>query len=287
MGVFKVTNEEVALKMAVPLKRHRRSKLTERDQKILSLLGEYGCVSAERIKSHCWQSSKTSRAHYRRLAVLRRMGLVENVMGDRSMTIGYRLTLRGKRIVAGMGSTRSPAVNRRSYKTQFEHDQILIDIRGILEKSPLVKGFRSEAEIRHSLLAGHRNLLHWENAATIPDGAFVFAVPGHEQKAALELELTPKKKQRYARIFRNHLLAKDWNLVFYIVKNEPFRKQLMQLLSDVKANDIEVQVAKRINGIYFCTLEEFLKRKLRVPFTNGKEEISFAEVAKNFGLVDS
>jgi hypothetical protein len=203
------------------------------------------------------------------------------------MTIGYRLSVKGKRVVAKMGSVRTSAINRKSYKTQFEHDQLLIDIRGVLEKSPLVKDFRSEAEIRRALLAGDKRLLHWESLPSVPDAAFLLRVPGHEQNAVLELELTPKKRQRYSRIFRNHLLAKEWSLVFYVVRDEPFKQLLMKLLGDVKRKDIQVQIAKRINGIYFCTLDDFLKRELSVPFTNGKEEISFGEIAKNFGFAAS
>lgn len=187
-------------------------------------------------------------------------------------------------VVAQLGSARASAINRRAYKTQFEHDQFLIDVRGVLEKSPLVKDFRSEVEIRRALLTRDKKLLHWENLPSVPDAAFRLAIPGHEQVAILELELTPKKRQRYFRIFRSHLLSKEWGLVFYVVRDEPFKQFLMQLLAAVKTKDIQVQVAKRVNGIYFCTLEDFQKRELRVPFTNGKEEISLAEIAKNFGL---
>lgn len=267
-----------------PRKRRRRPKLTARDERILLLIGEYGCVAPERIKNLFWKSTKDSKTHIRRIGILRKRGLLEAVVGDRALTICYRLTLRGKRIVAQLGPARASAINRRSYKTQFEHDQLLIDIRGVLEKSPLVKDFRSEAEIRRALLTGDKKLLHWENLPSIPDAAFLFAIPGHEQRAVLELELTPKKRQRYSRIFRNHLLAKEWGLVFYVVRDEPFKQLLMQILAAVKAKDVQVQIAKRVNGIYFCTLEDFQKRELRVPFTNGKEEISLAEIAKNFGI---
>lgn len=270
-----------------PRKRRRRPKLTARDERILALVGEYGCVSAERIKNHFWKSTKDSRTHYRRISILRKRGLLENVVGDRAMTIGYRLTLRGKRIVARSGIARTTAINRRAYKTQFEHDQFLIDIRGVLEKSPIVREFQSEPEIRRALLTKDRRLMHWENAPSIPDGAFVLSVPGQEQRAVLELELTPKKRQRYSRIFRNHLLSKDWSLVFYVVRDENILRLLMQLLSDVKTKDAQVQVARRINGIYFCTLENFLKLELAVPFTNGKEEITFAGIARNFGIEET
>ena len=269
---------------AAPKKLRHRPKLTGRDRKILALLGEYGCVTADRIKAYFWNSSAKSRAHYRRLGVLRRRGFIENVSGDRSMTIGYRLTKRGKEVWRKYSAAGIVPSVRRAYKTQFEHDQLLIDVRRILEESPLVREFKSEVEIRNRVMDGNAKLLHWENAPIIPDATFVFEVPGQRRRVALELELTPKAKRRYAKIFRSHLLAKDWSVVFYIVKDATFRDRLMKTLNDIKSTDLQVLVASKLNGIYFCTLDEFLSRRLAVPFTNGKKEISLDKIAQNFGL---
>lgn len=267
-----------------PRKRRRPPTLTARDGKLLAFLAEYGCVSAERIKDRFWQTSEFSRAHYRRIAILKKLGLVENVFGDGGITIGYRLSRTGTRFLRRLPEAKKLAINRRSYQTQFNHDQLLIDARSILESSPLVKDFRMEAEIRRQLVTKESKMRHWENLPIVPDGAFTLAIPGQEQGAALELELTLKKRSRYTRIFRNHLLSRRWNLVFYIAKNAEMQRQLMASLAEVKAKDVEVQVAKKINGIYFCTLDQFLTRRLAAPFTNGREEISLEEIARNFGL---
>lgn len=268
----------------IPRKVRRRPRITGRDEKILSLLGEYGCVSADRIKAYFWNSTPTSSTHYRRLGILKQRGLIENVSGDRSMTIGYRLTKRGKDVLAKWPHGNSSPLTRRAYKTQFEHDQLLIDIRRILEKSPLVHSFKTEAEIRRELPDGNSKLLNWENAPVIPDATFVFSVPGQRMRVAVELELTAKIKRRYTKIFRSHLLAKEWRLVIYIVKSATFQDQLMKTLNIVKTTDIHVRIAKSLNGIYFCVLDEFLSKQLSVPLTNGKKEISLEQIALNFGL---
>lgn len=265
---------------APPLRGRRRPRLTDRDMKILSLLGDYGCVEGARIKAYLWDSAPASGAHYRRLRILTKRELVEKVSGDRSISIGYRLTKKGMALLGTMQEGIRAPPSRRGYKTQFEHDQLLIDVRRILEKSPLIHDFKNENGVRNLLLDDREKLLRWENAPTIPDAMFTYSVPGKTMRIALELELTTKVRRRYTRIFRCHLLSKDWDLTIYVVKDEKFRTRLMQLLNDVKTTDIEVRMTKTVNGIYFCTIEEFLLRELSTPLTNGKKEFSFAEAAQ-------
>ena len=205
-------------------------------------------------------------------------------MGDGSVTIGYRLTKRGQELLSRISEFSGDVTNRRSYKTQFEHDQLLIDIRRILEQSPIVKEFKTEAQLRRELLKGKPKNVDWENAGSIPDATFIYEVPGQRLRVAIELELSDKKRRRYKKIFRNHLTSKDWNLVFYIVKNVNLLTVLRAALAESKATDVHVRVSKAINGIYFCLLEEFLSKELGVTFSDGKQEFSLAEVAKNFGL---
>jgi hypothetical protein len=284
VGVAKVTIPFDGSDKNTRKKVRRRPKLTGRDERILALLGEYGCVAGDRIKSYFWNSTPASCAHYRRLGILRQRGLIENVLGDRSIAIGYRLTKRGEEALTKLKATKPGLLNRRAYKTQFEHDQLLIDVRRILEKSPLISDFRAEPEIRRDLLNGKAKLLHWENAPMIPDATFAFSTPGQKMRMAAELELTLKTRRRYTKIFRNHLLSKNWQMVIYVVKGEDLHDRLMKLLNEVKTTDLEVTLAKSINGIYFCALEEFLKKGLSVPMTNGKKEISFEQIAQSAGI---
>jgi hypothetical protein len=40
----------------------------------------------------------------------------------------------------------------------------------------------------------------------------------------------------------------------------------------------------KTQGMYSCTIGEFLSKRIEVPMTNGKKEISLAKIAENFGL---
>lgn len=258
----------------------RRARLTERDLRLLGFLGEHGCVGPSRVKAYFWDSTEGSRAHNRRLRILTESGFVEKVKGDEDRLLGYRLTLKGKRLLKERSPSQDVSLSRRGYKTQFEHDQKLIDVRRILEQSPLVGGFKMDHELRAEIADGKNRPANWQSAQLIPDAVFVQRTPKQSMKIALELELTQKSKRRYGRIFRAHLLAKKWNLTLYFVKDEALRKSLMETLEEVKRKDLEVRLAKVVNGIYFCLLEDFLLKGLETPMTNGKREISFAEMAR-------
>lgn len=259
-------------------------ELTLRDQKILVLLGEHGCVTADRIKSHFWNDNPKSRLHFRRIGILKRRNLIENVEGDGGITIGYRLTRKGRALLSRMFTGWRDPPTRRAYKTQFEHDQLLIDLRRIFTESSIVKDFKTEPEVRRELMTGPVQRQHWEKKPLVPDGTFMMEVPGKKMRVAIELELTGKTRPRYTRIFRNHLLTKNWQLVIYVIKDDLLRKRLMGHLSEVKRTDIHVRIEKSVNGIYFCGLDEFLKFRLDTPISNGKKEISLNQIAQSFGL---
>ncbi len=259
-------------------------RLTGRDQDILRLLAEHGCVSADRIKVQFWNSNPLARAHYRRLAILKRAGLVENVFGDRAITIGYRLTKRGREVLQLLFPEQSVSFVRRAYKTSFEHDQLLIDVQRIFQASPVVKEFETESELRRRIEPVKSGDSLWKESRAIPDALFTFETPNQRIKVAVELELTLKSARRYARIFRHHLLSKEWNLVFYIIKDRRLLMPLREKLEKAKREDSYVRVSKAINGIYFCELGKFLSNGLETPFSNGKEEISLDKIAKNFGM---
>lgn len=256
-------------------------RLTGRDRMILSLLARYGCVSASRIKEQFWKTPKDSQTHYRRIGLLRKLKLLEVVRGPNAAVIGYRLTRTGKRLLKIDSENHSSQVQRKSYQSDFEHDQLLIDLEYILKASPLVEDFKTEAEIRKSILSEVAKHRHWESVPSIPDASFVLKFPQRSMRVALELELTPKIKRRYGRIFRSHLLSKNWDLVIYVVKTEHLRKKLMRTLNDIKERDALIKFASSVNGVYFCALDDLQQKKLEARLTNGKREFSLEEIAQS------
>jgi hypothetical protein len=211
------------------------------------------------------------------------MSLIEKVEGDKDRLLGYRLTIKGRRYLKARKPSQDVSLSRRGYKTQFEHDQKVIDVRRILEQSPLIFDFKMDHEIRAEFSDGKGRSVNWQNAPLIPDAIFTHRNQGGSMKIALELEMSRKSTRRYGRIFKSHLLSKKWNLTIYIVKDEALKKILMNTLSEVKRKDLEVRLAKVVNGIYFCSLEKFLSDGLEALMTNGKKEISFAEIARRIG----
>jgi hypothetical protein len=279
---MELQEKEVAV-MDCPKTRGRR--LMDRDVALLKLLAEYGCVDAQRIKAKLWNGNPNSRVHFRRIGILRKMNLIDVVLGDQGAALGYRISKHGRNILSQKGQLTTAPVVRKTYKTQFEHDQILIDVRRILESSPVVQEFKTEAEVKNELLSGRRTPIDWKNAPTIPDATFMYEVPGQKCRVAIELELTQKSRARYFKIFRSHLLNKNWGLTFYIVRDEPLLIKMRALLNEVKTHDVHVRVARKINGVYFCNLNKFQADGLKTPFFNGKEEISLDQLAKNFGFI--
>ncbi len=262
-------------------KRKKSHRIVGRDVMLLRLLSEYGCVDAQRLKAKLWNGNPNSKAHYRRLGILKKMGLIENVLGDQGVGLGYRISRLGQKVLTESGNEVETAVNRRTYKTQFEHDQLLIDIRRILETSPVVREFKTEAEVKSELIGERKGPVDWKTAPTIPDGTFVYEVPGQRLRVALELEITQKSRARYFKILRSHLLNKNWNMAFYILRDQRLLTHVLSLVDEVKREDASVRVARRVNGVYFCSVENFLKDGLKAHFTDGKKEISLDELAKN------
>ena len=260
----------------------RRKRITGRDRMIVTPLGDYGCVSAGNIKTNFWKTTDKSRAHFRRIGMLKKHRLIENVRGDGGITIGYRLTRRGRKYSTFFLKEKSRPILRKSYKTDFSHDQTLIEISRSLKKSSVIRNFQTEGELKQQILSDVARKMNWESQPIIPDAVFVLNIPGHETTIALELELTMKVKRRYGKIFRNHLLSKNWGVVIYVVRDEALREKLMRNLNDLKARDIEVRMAKKINSIYFCLLEDFQSKGLATTLTNGKRETSLEKIAQSF-----
>ena len=247
-------------------KRQKAYRIVPRDLVLLKLLSEHGCVDPQRIKAKFWNGNPVSKAHYRRLGILKRMGLIESVLGDQGVGLGYRISQKGQKTLIESGNLPKHIPIYRGYRTQFEHDQLMFDIRQTLEESPIVREFKTEGDVRDELLGGKLGPIDWRNAPTIPDGTFVYEVPGQRLRIALEIEVTMKSRARYFKILRNHLLNKTWDMTFYIMRDQSMLYRLLSLIEEVQIQDATVRVAKKVNGIYLCSLEEIQSQKLKAKW---------------------
>lgn len=254
--------------------------ITSRDRMILTMMARHGCVSAKHIKKNFWEANDQTDNHYRRIGFLKKLKLIENVLGDGGHRIGYRLTRKGKKFMTLSKSDYAAKLIRRAYRTPLDHDYKLIDIKQILERSPIIKNFKTEGEIRHEILKAHSKLLHWESSPLLPDASFEIHTPDRTMRVAVELEMTSKTKRRYTRIFRKHLLSKHWDFVIYIAKDDKLMNRLIRCYKEIRGKDIELKIAKSVNGFYLCTLDEFIKNQLGTQLVGEQETISLTEIAQ-------
>lgn len=256
-----------------------RHRITGRDKMILNLLAEFGCVTPKTIQSQIFKENDKTKNHFRRFRILRQHKLIQQVLRDDGAVLGYELTKKGKHFLKLGGNNENEAFTK-SYRTDFFHDQTLVKVKGIFVSCPEVSGYKSEGKIRKEISRRTSSLLHWEKRGNIPDSYFELKMPDRVLRVAVELELSDKSRRRYERIFRNHLLSQSWDLVIYLVKDATLKNYLLSLLQTSKDRDIQVRVAKMINGVYFGELDDFLKNGLDVKLTNGRRELSFKELAQ-------
>lgn len=256
-----------------------RHRVTGRDKMILNLLADFGCASPRKIQTQLFKENDKTKNHFRRFRILRQLKLIDHVWRDDGAMLGYKLTAKGKKFLA-LGEDHDGGIASKSYRTDYYHDQTLIDVKGIFANCSAISDYKSEGKIRKEINQKLSSLLHWEKRGNIPDGYFHLKLPDRNLRVAIELELSDKSQKRYERIFRNHLLSKSWDLVIYLVRDETLKNYLLGLLQKSKDRDIQVRVSNMLNGIYFCELNDFLKNGLDVKLTNGRRELSFKELAQ-------
>lgn len=203
----------------------------------------------------------------------------QSAISRRQVEKGKNSKDKGKKFLA-LGEDHDGGIASKSYRTDYYHDQTLIDVKGIFANCSAISDYKSEGKIRKEINQKLSSLLHWEKRGNIPDGYFHLKLPDRNLRVAIELELSDKSQKRYERIFRNHLLSKSWDLVIYLVRDETLKNYLLGLLQKSKDRDIQVRVSNMLNGIYFCELNDFLKNGLDVKLTNGRRELSFKELAQ-------
>lgn len=116
------------------------------------------------------------------------------MLGDRGRKLGYVLSRKGRSTVGGSDFRAGFLGGKRArYRTTCDHDLIVREVRGILETSPLVSGFKSEDQIRSALGLRGRAAAK----AKVPDGWFVLSGPEGELKVALQVEIAQKSRTRY------------------------------------------------------------------------------------------
>ncbi len=254
----------------------------ERDMKILVHLVKHGFASPQNLEDTFFKG-EANRNHYRAIVRLKRRRLVENLIGDNNQFLGYQATKRGQEIAARLNGGKLSHAPRYQFRTNYDHDELLVRIRSIFETSSAISQFRPEQVIREELAKQYGYKEEEGSGYKVPDGLFVLRSPKGSKKVALELELTRKSSNRYRKIVKQLATSEDWDIVFFVTKDKNIPRVVREILKELKEKDIDVQDAPHLHGFYFCDLAEVLDKKLEAKFTGEGSTFSLSRFgqAKN------
>lgn len=262
--------------------------LRKRDFEIMYYISTQNFASISELHKVFWKSKKSTGTHYRRLGQLAKQCFIEKINAPRNFGASYTITKKGQNILRVAGYHVLPCEFKKdSYTGQYEHDLLLHKVKNILLQSPIVENYIPEYQITSKLLKKFKSMNTYQKRDKIPDGLFNLWVSNKSQTVALELELSQKSKRRYESLFKKHLLTNNWDIVFYIVKDEPMRKNFLEQIILLKRKDILLRAQKKLNNIYFSLVDEFLEEELNSIFKDEKIEFSLKRLEQIYAAKQS
>lgn len=252
--------------------------LTVRDYKILELLGIHGCASAGSIQRSIWPGHSQTKNHFRRLRALQKRHLVEAIEIDFVKGKGFRLTKKGRALMQNHPKFKDSAPIRKSYPTQYRHDQMIFDVLTKLSDLNSVFHIKTDWWIQREIRREFAKSRKWDQMPSIPDGTFQVKDQDVAKTVAIEVELTKKLRRRYEKIFLSHLLTNRWQYVIYFCKDERLLKHLLGVYQNLLEHNLQVKFSSRINKMYFCVARDFVQSFRDAPLFGAKNTL----VIKNF-----
>ena len=259
----------------------RNLLLQERDLLILKHLLIHRFASADQLRKLFWAEKFAYPSHYRRLGALVREGFLQKLIGDQGVNLGYTLTPRGISYLRKSGLPVDHTQTKRVlYRSTYEHDKVLGDMRVILERSPIISNYFSELQVRVMLAKRHGIQKSRDEKYKVPDALFTLKTRKKSLIVALELEMTLKSKVRYQKIFQQLSLSSDYQLIFIIAKTEQMKRTLMELLAEVRRTNPWVKAHRIKPGFYFTTLADMNAMGLDARLQGEGEDFSINELAR-------
>lgn len=218
---------------------------TNRDQHLLSGLGNYGLLSTTVIVEKYFNNVDYSTV-LRRLRILEKEGLMRRA--------GLLMTTENLWAIAPKGAKKMSLENFKCYWNQasIDHDFKLIKLRMFLEELGIVKKWIAEHVIR-SMIYKKYSLRDAKNKL-IPDGIFETKIDNSSHSMAIELELNLKSQSRYNKILGQYQWNKDLHGVWYIVPN-------LAILNKLKDYWNRTTSSYTDGKIYFSLLDDLLTFK--------------------------
>ena len=177
-----------------------RWQVTERDRSVLDFLCGYGMATAEQVRREFF--GRSPNGAYRRLKALEEMGLVRSERVFYGEPGIYVVTEPGARLA---GVDLPPP---RRYRERLHHALELVELSWALRQDEYeeIEEWICERQIRHERMVDRREeqggrLRPGSSVGRIPDGV---ALLSDGSRMSVELELTPKRKASYRRIFDSY-----------------------------------------------------------------------------------
>ncbi len=218
---------------------------TNRDQHLLSNLGNYGLLSTTVIVEKHFNNVDYSTV-LRRLRILEKEGFIRRA--------GLLMTTENLWAIAPKGAKKMSLENFKCYWNQasIDHDFKLIKLRMFLEELGVIKKWVAEHVIR-SMIYKKYSLRDAKNKL-IPDGIFETKIDNSSHSMAIELELNLKSQSRYKKILGQYQWNKDLLGVWYIVPNLAILNKLKDYWNSTVSSYTE-------GKIYFSLLDDILTFK--------------------------
>ncbi|HLD99206.1 MAG TPA: hypothetical protein VJB59_03040 [Bdellovibrionota bacterium] len=264
--------------------RGRYGRLNPRDFEILRYVVQNRFATIGTVEARFW-NGQGHRNHYRALTRLERKGLLDRLLGDGARVMGYRATRKAVTLLQSKGIADLKVTDLRStYRTTFDHERILQELRAIFEASPLVSNFEPEHLVRERLTKKYGYVDRQEHGYKVPDGLFQLRTAKGTFRVALELEIAQKSKRRYRTVLKRLLLGKDWDVVFLVVTEQCILAKLKSALDEVRCQDLEVRVATDHRGMYFAHLPKVLLHRSASSFEGEGKSFSLASLETELSL---
>lgn len=262
--------------------RKRMIRLCSTDSDIVRYLAENRFGTRSDLISAISTLSEKSNMN-RTLGRLRSYGMIEVMSGDSNCHLGYRLTKKGL-LFARDNLLVSPELlrSRPSFRSQYDHDRIVAEARRVLCSSPVVSDFKTELELRSKLGREKFQLTNdQEREWKVPDGLFTLKTKKGSMRVALEIELSQKSKARYQKIIKSILIARKFEIVFFLCRNSKLMELISKEVSESRRTNPIVRASNRSNGIYFCTLDMLRNNGNDAHWCGEKNRFSISEIERS------
>jgi hypothetical protein len=211
-----------------------------------------------------WQGANHN-GQYRIIRDLKKLEIIEDLVGDMKTILGIRLTNRGMKIYKQVFGNESKPY-RSSFRTTMDHDNLVQKVKNCLIKNPYVTEWEPEWAVRSSLAKQYGFRDFDGTYYKVPDGRIKVFYENKRQWFSLELEIARKSKDRYSLLMRKILMTDNYAHTLMIFTDRKTFKVAYTQYQDVLENDYYVRKHGANGQIYFLGIDDVLKHAHEASF---------------------